>query len=291
MIEGQPVSESVAIRLVSAPILDDWAMVRPPGYAAAGVQDLSGGLRRWRLWTRMALEDIRQRYRRSMLGPLWLSLSMLIMIGSMGVVYAQIFKVSVHNYLPFLAYGLLFWTLLGDIVREGCQCFTQYEGILRQIKLPLSTHVYRMIARHFLVFGHNLVGCVLVAVAVGGVPGPAAFLAIPGLFLWAINAVWVTLLLGMTSTRFRDMPPLIASLLQILFFVSPIMWDPATLNGRFSFVTFNPVYQFIELVRAPLQGQAPPLQSWLLVGAMTLVGWGITFPFFARFRGRITYWL
>ncbi len=146
---------------------DDWANAPSPSYAALGMRDLVRGAQRWPLWTRMAWEDLRQRYRRSVLGPFWFSLTMLIMILCLGVLYAQIFHREIREYLPFLSYGLLFWNLMNDIVRDGCVSFTLYEGIIRQVRLPLSTHVYRLICRHFLVFGHNLIVCLPVAMIVG----------------------------------------------------------------------------------------------------------------------------
>jgi lipopolysaccharide transport system permease protein len=276
---------------VGAAAVEDWTDVPPPSRTSAALADLDGGLRRWPLWTRMAWEDMRQKYRRSVLGPFWLSLSMLVMIGCLGVLYSQIFNKPVSEYLPYLSYGLLFWNLMQEIVREGCLSFIMYEGIIRQIRLPLSAHVYRLTCRHIIVFGHNFIVCAPVALLVGPWPGWAALLVLPGFVLWILNALWVALLFGSFSARFRDVPPLIASVLQIVFFMSPIMWEPSSLGARAQLVEIDPVYHFIEIVRAPLLGHVPGAHSWLFVGAVTLLGWGVTFPFFARFRSRISYWL
>jgi ABC-type polysaccharide/polyol phosphate export permease len=260
-------------------------------YAAAGWRDLSEGLLRWHMWGRMGWEDIRQRYRRSLLGPFWFSLSMLVMVVSLGVLYSKILHQDLKSYLPFLTLGLLFWGMMQDMIKEGCTAFIAAETLIRQIRLPLSTHIYRTICRQFLIFLHNLVIYIPVALLFQVRLSAATLLVLPGIVLWLVNAVWVELLLAMCSTRFRDVPPLVGSALQIVFFLSPILWHPATLGTRASLVEFNPVYHFLEIVRAPLMGLAPDPVSWLAVLGMTLVGWGITFPLFARFRSRIAYWL
>jgi ABC-type polysaccharide/polyol phosphate export permease len=116
---------------------------------------------------------------------------------------------------------------------------------------------------------------------------------IPGLFLIAVNAVWVALLLGMACIRFRDIQQLVISLLQISMFVTPVFWPPHLLTGttKLVFVQLNPLYSFIEVVRAPLLGQTPMLSAYIMIVAVTLVGWTVTFKAFSNFRKRIAFWV
>ena len=262
-----------------------------PSPAARAFADLSEGLLRSAMWGRMGWEDIRQRYRRSVLGPFWFSLSMLVMVVSLGVLYSKILHQDLHRYLPFLTLGMLFWGLMQEMIKEGCTCFIVSETLIRQIRLPLSTHVYRSVCRQVLIFAHNLAIYVPVAILFQVRPHMATLMVLPGFALWLVNAVWVELLLGMCSARFRDVPPLVSSAVQIIFFLSPIMWHPATLGTRAGMVEYNPVYHFLELVRSPLLGEWPDPISWGAVLAITLVGWFVTFSLFARFRSRIAYWL
>lgn len=259
--------------------------------SSLALADLTDGLVRWRLWGLLAWQDIKQRYRRSSLGPFWLTISMGVMIGTLGVLYGKLFKMEIQEYLPFLCLGLLSWTLISTTITEGCTVFIASESVIKQVKLPLSSHVYRLVWRNLIIFGHNFVVFVLVAVVFNVRPGLVGLLILPGLLLTVLNAAWVTLLLGMICARFRDIPPIVASLIQVVFFLTPILWERGLLGRHVGLVDFNPFYHFIELLRSPLLGRFPSEANWLSVIFITVFGWGLTFLFFARFRRRIAYWL
>jgi ABC-type polysaccharide/polyol phosphate export permease len=263
----------------------------PAPRAEAGLRDIVHGLLDARLWIRLGWEDVRQRYRRSLLGPFWLTLSMGLMVGTLGLVYAKLFGMDLHDYLPYLALGLIIWSLIGTTLNEGAVCFIASEGLIRQIRIPLTVHVLRNITRNVIILGHNATILVVVAFVFAIVPGWTGLLVIPGLALLLVNLYWLNILLGALSTRFRDIPPLIGSVLQMVFFVTPIMWSPATLKGRAMVVEFNPVYYLVEIVRDPLLGRAPSPEVWFIVIGITAVVSVVSFAFFARFRERIAYWL
>jgi ABC-type polysaccharide/polyol phosphate export permease len=253
--------------------------------------DIVHGLTEWRLWWTMAWNDVKMRYRRSLLGPFWLTISMGISVAVMGFLYAKLFKIDAQVYTPNLTLGLLAWTYVQGIVNEGCLGFIYSENFIKQIRLPYSTFVYRIICRNLIVLGHNAIVYVVVAVIFFIVPTWNTLLLIPGLALVLINSVWVGLLLGLICTRYRDVPQLIVSLLQVLFFVTPIMWVPELLGARAYFVNFNPGYHIVELIRAPLLGKAPSAITWLFVAGMTVLGGSGTFLVFRRYRNRISFWL
>lgn len=261
-----------------------------PRFSGA-MQDLARGLFDWRLWMTLAWDDVRQRYRRSFLGPFWLTLSMGLMIGTLGGLYAQIFKIPTHEYLPFLCVGLVVWSFISTTISEGATCLIAAEGMIRQLRMPLSAQVNRSITRNMIILLHNFVIYIAIIFIMGLNPGFLAFMAVPGFILLIINLGWISLLLGLLSARFRDIPPLVASILQIVMFLTPIMWSPDSVREQTVIFNANPVYHLIELVRAPLLGHQPTGENYVFVGCTTLVGWAITFPFFARFRSRVAYWL
>jgi ABC-type polysaccharide/polyol phosphate export permease len=265
---------------------------RRPGRLAQALSDITVGTARWWIWSSMAWEDIRLRYRGSILGPFWLTLSMAVMIATLGIVYSTIFKAKIHTYLPFLTLGLLLWTFLSAVVTEGCNCFIGAEGIIRQVRMPFTIHVLRILYRNLIVLAHNAVVYLAVALLFAVPVGAGALLALPALALQIANGVWVCLLLGMLSARFRDIVPIVASLVQIVFFLTPILWLPTSLNGHYQWIVdFNPIYAMVEIVRAPLLGQPVPAGLWGLALAVTLLGWAAALAAFARFRARIPFWV
>jgi ABC-type polysaccharide/polyol phosphate export permease len=256
------------------------------------LHDIGHGAARWWIWSNMAWEDIRLRYRGSILGPFWLTLSMAVMIATLGVVYSTIFKTKIHTYLPFLTLGLILWTFVSAVVTEGCNCFIGAEPIIRQVRMPFTTHVLRTLYRNLIVLGHNAVVYLVVAWWFAVPLDARALLALPGLLVEIVNGVWVCLLLGMLSARFRDIVPIVASVIQIVFFTTPILWFPDLLNGHYRWIVdFNPIYAMIEIVRAPLLGQPVSAGLWGLTLAVTLLGWALALAAFARFRARIPFWV
>lgn len=262
-----------------------------PSRAKRAWADLYDGLRRSWLWGSMAMQDIRLRYRGSFFGPFWITFSTIIMIASMGVIYPHLFHTDISSYLPFLAVGLVVWQFIQTMVTDSCQTFVGSQNVILQAPLPFSVHAYRMVARNFIVLGHNFVIIPVILVIFGVPVGFRALEIIPALALIAVNGVWLCLLLGMVSARFRDVPPIIASIIQVLFFVTPIFWSPDVLGKWTQLFELNPFFAVIDVIRAPLLGHVPATSSWPVLIATTLLGSGLTFAFFARFRARIAYWI
>ena len=262
------------------------------GFAVGmALSDFSTGLAMWPLWMRLGWNDILQRYRRSMLGPFWLTASMAIMVIALGVLYAELFNTPIHDFLPYLCVGLLVWNLISSFLIEGGILFTGAESYIKQIRLPYSVYVYRSSWSKLVIFAHNFVIYFGVLWYFQIWPGAVALLAIPGLLLVLLNGAAVTLLIGIVSARFRDIPQLINSIVQIVFFVTPIMWKPELLRTRSYIAEFNPFYHLVEVVRAPLLGQMPSVNTYLAVLLITLINLMVVGAFFARFRSRISYWV
>ena len=262
-----------------------------PSQTALALFDLIQGVRARHLWYLLGLQDIRQRYRRSVLGPFWLTLSMGALVGALGLLYGMLFKVEISEYVPFLALGFIVWALISGVVTEGCRVFINAESIIKQVGLPLSVHVYRLLWRNLLILFHNGLVFVVVAAIFGVWPGWTGLLALPGLVLLCLNGIWVALLIGIVSARFRDVPPILGSIVRICFFVTPIIWMPELVPARAMVLEFNPFYHLLEVVRAPLLGEVPALSSWIAVLSMAAGGWVLTLAFFRRYRWRIAYWV
>ena len=255
------------------------------------IADLSDGIALWPLWIRLGWNDILQRYRRSTLGPFWLTASMAIMVIALGILYAELFKTPIHDFLPFLCVGLLVWNLLSSFFTEGGTLFSGAESYIKQIRLPYSLYVYRSSWSKLVIFAHNFIIYFGVLLYFQIWPGAIALLAIPGLLIVLLNGAAATLLIGMISARFRDVPQLISSVVQIVFFVTPIMWKPELIKDRAFIADLNPFFHLIEVVRAPLLGNMPTTHNYLAVLVITIVNLSVAGTFFTRFRARISYWV
>src|SRR6516165_9160552 len=93
-----------------------------PTRAGLAITDLVEGVRKSWLWTTLAQQDVKLRYRG-----------------------------------PILGIGLIFWTFIASMVTEGCGTFTSVQGIIQQVRLPFSLHAYRLVYRNLLTLAHNFV--------------------------------------------------------------------------------------------------------------------------------------
>lgn len=256
--------------------------------------DIRDGLLNWPIWLMLSYQDIKLRYRRSVLGPFWLTISMAVTIYTMGFVYSHIFHMELANYFPYLTGGMLAWTLLSTIVTEFTEGLAASEGLIKQIKLPYTLYIHRIASRNMIIFFHNIVVIIPILIIYHETThiNLNTLLLFPGLLLIYINAISYGLILAMIGARYRDISQIIRSLVQVIFFVTPVMWKPEAFQGKARLIVdLNPFYSLIELIRAPLIGNAPTLYNYTYTLMMTLVGAAIAWVIFVRRRSRIVYWL
>jgi lipopolysaccharide transport system permease protein len=198
---------------------------------------------------------------------------------------------DLHGYLPFLALSLVLWTALGGLVGDACNTFLQSEATIRSMRMPYFVHALRVVVRTIIGLAHNIPVIVVVFTLFGAWPGWAAFWCLPGFALWIIDAFAACLALGTLCARFRDIPPIVGSVMQIAFFITPIMWRPEQLSGRVGWLKLNPFNDLLEVVRQPLLGMAPTMHMWEAAGAYSLAFCALTWMLFVRVRGRLAFWM
>lgn len=259
-----------------------------------GFQDFKESIKKWRIWAMLAYQDVQLRYRRSVIGPFWITLSMAITVYSMGYLYAHLFRQDLSHYFPFLVGGMLSWTLISTIITEVTDGLTVSEALVKQIKLPYTLYMHRIAYRNILIFIHNiavLIPIILIFHETAKISFYSLML-IPGLMIIYINTLSYGLILSMVGARYRDISQLVKSLLQIIFFVTPIMWSPEILGSKNQFIIdWNPFYAFVEVIRQPLLGSMPTLRNIVTALVVTLLGIIISTIFFSKYRSRIVYWL
>jgi ABC-2 type transport system permease protein len=218
---------------------------------------------------------------------------------ALGVLYAGLFDNDLSHQLPNILVGFIIWGFIAGCLIEGAEVFIANEGLITHLPAPLSVHLYRLIWRQVLFFVHNLV---VYAVMLIVFPQPlnwGSLLAFPAFALLVVNGAWAALLLGIITTRFRDLQPIIQSVVQLAFFLTPIVWvyadflnspNPAVAE-RARLAELNPFLHFLELLRRPMLGQPQELRSWIVVLVITVVGWAFTLVVLRRYRSRVSYWV
>ncbi|KAA9166872.1 ABC transporter permease [Amycolatopsis acidicola] len=285
--------------------------------------DIKEGFSQRELWGHLGWQDIKQRYRRSVIGPFWITISQGVISLGLGLLYSQLWGLNTPTFLPYISTGFIVWTFISGCLTEGMETFITNEGLIKQIRAPLTVYALRTVWRQTLMFAHNLIVVVIIDVIffsslshqyglTDGTCGPGtpichpglgwySLSAIPAFLLLAFNAWWITLLLGIISTRYRDIPQVIGSLIQLLFYMTPIVWPIDQLYGHGArsgmaswvvpIVHLNPFYHYVQILRAPLIGQAVNPWSWVVVGGITVVGWALALLAMRNYRARVSYWV
>jgi ABC-type polysaccharide/polyol phosphate export permease len=254
-------------------------------------QEVVAGFRAWRVWGIMGWDDIRQRYRRSIIGPFWITLSMGLFILVLGVIYSRLFHQELKSYLPYLAAGFITWGFMSVAANDSCIAFIEGGRIIKQIKLPYSIYVLRVVWRNFIIFLHTIVIWIPMAIIFKIEPNLTTLYEIPGLFLVCVNLIWLTTIIAILSTRYRDIQPIVGTVIQLGMFATPIMWTVSALGDSKIVAEINPVYHLIEITRAPLLGMAPEPRSWLIACALAIVGSTLAIALMVRASRRIVFWL
>ncbi len=275
------------------------APVRTSRSMALAFDDLARGWRQRPLWGHLGWQDIKQRYRRSVLGPIWITISMAVTAVALGILYAGLFGNSLEKQLPYILVGFIVWNFISACILEGSMVFISNAGLITHLPAPVSTHVFRLVWRQILLFGHNLVVYLIMLVVFPQPLGWGTLLAIPAFALLVLNAFWVGLLVGIVSTRFRDLPPVVQSLVQLTFFLTPIVWiyedlqdsANASIRERARIAELNPFLHFLEIIRRPLLGQSFELRHWVVVAVVTVLGWTLTAVAMRNYRSRVAYWV
>ncbi len=247
-----------------------------------------------RLAAMLGWQDVRQAYRRSVVGPFWITGGMAIQIATMGIVFSLIFKSDIQNYFPFLATSIIIWGFMSSVISEGCQSFIAGESIIKQLNIPLYVHVVRVVWKNIITFGHNLVILPLIFLVIWHGVSWQLLLVLPGLAILIINLTWLATVLGALSARYRDLPQIVASLLTVTFYVTPVMWYPTLIGNNqvaHLLLGLNPFYHLLQIVRLPILGQLPTFENWSLSIVFALSGLIMAKLLMARVQKKIAYWV
>lgn len=260
------------------------------------ITDIIEGIKLWRLAFSLGWFDLKLRYKGSALGPIWITSTSAAMIATMSVIYSSLFKMDLHHYLPYVALSTILWQHgMATTLSDACQCFLQADDTIHSIKLPFFLQALRTIIRNAIILSLNLVIPFIVFIAFGINPGWIALLSILGFLLWIINGLAICLLLGCVCARYRDIPQIINSLIQIVFYVTPIIWLPYQLKHHINYLMYNPLYPIIEVVRGPLcsslLGHPFNFQIWIYALGYSFILWLFSGYIFIRARGRLAFWI
>lgn len=244
------------------------------------------------VWFLLSLYDIKIRYRRTVIGPFWVTLGTAITVFGMGIVWSSIFSVSMKEFLPYIATGLILWIFIASILSDGCSVFISQESIIHNAKTSFFLHIMTMLSRNFIILLHNAVVIIAIFILYRKQINFEILWVFPGIILLLLNSFWVAIFLGIFATRYRDVAPIITNIVTLIMLCTPIMWQENMLHGnRKLIVTFNPFAHMISIIREPLLGRSPSMESYYIVIGILILGLSVSLWLYKKFVHRIVYWM
>lgn len=244
-------------------------------------------------WMFMGKCDIKYKYKRTLLGPFWLMLSNAAYIAMIALIFGALFKTEDPFYVPWVAIGVILWNFISTAVRESSNVYFEKRGFLMQTgAFHPAQLVYWVLWRNIQILVHQL-PIIVVTLVLFHVAPPLERLVwlLPGFALQYLILLPTCLILALLTARLRDLEPLVGTALMVLFFVTPIMWQPTQLGDQYWLATWNPVTYIIELVRAPLIGDPIRPECYGVSGAIALVLWGFAILLYKRYLNRLPFWV
>lgn len=257
-----------------------------------GLLDVVQSVQTWRIWVFLAWEDIAKQYRRTFLGPVWLTVTTATLILAFGLIWSQVFGHSIDSYLPYVTVGHVTFLFASSCITEGTHTFSSSEAYIKQLQLPRFGFAARVVIRNLLILLHNLpiVIVTLLWFDAGSLSGiPTALLS---LLLLCIALTFVAVILGSLGARFRDIPLMVSNVMQIAFFATPVLWRYEQLPQNFrAWLDWNPFVPFLRGIRDPLLGLPPSDDVWTMMVAWVVFLAVVGTVTFTISRRRIPYWL
>lgn len=255
------------------------------------VSDFGSVFTRWQTWSLMANQDIAMRYRRSIIGPFWISIAMAVMVFSIGLLFSEVQNQPFKPFLSYFGCSILVWTLLISLVNESSTLIPESEGQLRNIALPIPMLAAKVVYRNLVIFAHNALVVGLMLWFFGTPFTPGAALSVLALLVYVPLGLFLGVAIGPICARFRDLSQVIASFMQVMFFMTPIFWIPGSNMDRHIVLEANPFFHLLEIFRQPLLGGSASAQNWIVSLACLGVVAVLAVISLAATRKRVFMWL
>jgi homopolymeric O-antigen transport system permease protein len=258
----------------------------------AGFAELRGGAHNWRVWHLLGVSELRNRYARSRFGQGWVVLSTGIMIGALATTWSLLWNTPLHDLMPFMGTSLIIWGFLSQTISDCASIFVQHGNYYRNQRMNLSVSIYSVIHKNMIILAHNFILVIVLVIVFRLSINWWLLQIIPAFVLTCITMTWFGYLIAMICVRYRDVIQLITTWLAVLIFVTPVMWKPDFLPPRYQFIVdWNPLAQFLELLRAPLLGGPVSAHTWGITIAIALGGGVLSLPVIGHYQRRVIFWM
>lgn len=256
-----------------------------------GFNDVRLSLNNIRISLFLAWSDTKARYRRSLLGPLWMVLSSAISIAGLGFLWSILFKQEPSKLVPSLTVGLIIWQFLSSSLLEAPSTFVRNAHFIRNMILPYTGFILHQFSRQLINLSHNLIVLLVVLYIFPPEITEIQLLVIPGFIIVALNLLWMSMLFSTIGSRFRDFEQVLAAVMPLFFFISPVIFRPSQLSIGQELLWLNPFSYFITLIRDPIMGAPPPAFVYVVSLILLCLGWAFSIYMLGKNKKYFPFWI
>jgi len=258
------------------------------------LKHLVQGVREPAFWAYSTWLGIVTHYRRSRLGALWMFAPSTLYIWGLGWFFSHLQGRPLREFAAHVAIGIVVYRLLSSVISESTSILVANQAFILDGHTRITDFALRVLAR----------GLFQVAVAL-----PMLILALwiyPSIqltgFAWMLltvplvllNLLWISILFSLIGARFPDIEQIVSNIFLFMFLLTPIIWyahevPPESVRGIL--MRLNPLFHFLEIVRAPLLGENVGLSSLGVVAGMVVGGWSLTFIVYWRCARFVPLWI
>ena len=262
-------------------------------YFSIGINDYINSIKKPMTWLFIGLMDVSLQYKRTILGPWWNTMGIVLIISVLSSIWANLLKIDINFFIPYFTIGFIVWSWFSSTLIDMSKCLIEVEGLLKQVNIPLSSHLLRISIRNFIIFLHNsaLIFLVITFFNLDVLFLEFILFSLPGIVLIFLSINSLGIIISLLSLRYRDIGNLIFFVLQILFFLTPVLWHPDILDKHLSIVEMNPMYYWVDIIRQPILGLDIHNNSLIIIATSTIVLLIISFYMIGKYKNRLIYWL
>jgi|TARA_B100000315_G_scaffold228400_1_gene237073 ABC-type polysaccharide/polyol phosphate export permease len=253
---------------------------------------LAGPIRNPRLWITLGWLEVIQSYRRSFLGPMWITANMAIFSIAMTLVYGAIFGIPSKTYSAYIISGMIGWLWVSALLVDVGNTFITNATYIKALPFDKAQLIWGTAFRQVIVLGHNLL-VYAAAVLLGLIDlNFYTLLFIPSVMLFFCMTIPLIALLSILFARYRDLPRLVSSIIIVVMLLTPVFWTPSLVSGwRAAFYLLNPFYYLIQFLRRPLLGEPPDILITAVFLVFVVVVWVLGMTFYKRYERYVAFWI
>lgn len=258
------------------------------------IRDYVEALRYPGFWIYSTWLEVVTRHRRTRLGLLWALMPPVLYAFGLGGFLARVQGSDPSEFIAHICIGYVIFRFITVALSEATTACIAHASFILDGRVRLTDYVLRVIAKALF---YLLLSTPVVAVALYMSPTfqwEGLFVVIPALILVILNIAWMGVIATIIGARMPDASELVGSALMVSFLFTPIVWHisqtpPGTIRGAIA--RANPLFHFMEIVRAPLLGEPIERLTYIYLAVLLPVGSALAVWVYRRFARYVPLWV